>query len=169
MNAVRNNPRSPFKPLPKGADILIAVRRSIRVGRHAGRPLEELGIVPDHRHYMTRRDLLNRNDDLMRRAAEILKKQPVYTLSVKPFTNKEGSPFIVVTAVSKVKPHDKVKNISRLDVYIDGRPCRSLDAKDGTIQARRMTLRRSLKRKVEVLLEAYDGENNLVAAWRRKL
>src|SRR5215510_2567964 len=43
VNAVGNNSRSPFKPLPKGADLLVAIRRSIRVGRHAGRPLEELG------------------------------------------------------------------------------------------------------------------------------
>ncbi|MDX6385217.1 MAG: hypothetical protein QOK48_2790, partial [Blastocatellia bacterium] len=64
VNAVRAAPKSPFKPLPKGADLLVAVRRSIRVGRHAGRPLEELGISPDHRHHMTRRDLLQSNDDL---------------------------------------------------------------------------------------------------------
>jgi hypothetical protein len=169
VNAVKDTPHSPFKPLPRGADMLLAVRRSIRVGRHAGRPLEELGIVPDQRHHMTSRDLLGLNDDLVRRAARILTKKPVYALSVKPFTRKEGARGIVVTASSKIEPPNKGRNISRLDVYVDGRPHKSLDAKDGSIPARRITLGVSGERKLELLLEARDGTNNLVAVHRRRL
>jgi hypothetical protein len=167
MNAVRNAPNSPFKPLPKGADLLVAVRRSIRVGRRSGRPLEELGITPDHRHHLTRRDLLKRNDDLVRRAARILEKKPIYSFSVKPFRRKEGSRGVVVTAGSKTQPGDKIKNISRLDVYLSGRPYKTFDAKNGSIKARRVTLGRR-KGKTELLLQAFDGANNLVAAYRHE-
>src|SRR5258706_11206406 len=135
VNAVSDKPHSPFKPLPKGADILLAVRRSIRVGRHAGRPLEELGIIPDQRHHMTKRDVLNSNEDLIASAARILAKKPVYALSVKPFTRKEGARGIIVTAVSKILSPDSGRKISRLDVYVGGRPYKSFDARDGGVHA----------------------------------
>ncbi|MEK6322493.1 MAG: S41 family peptidase [Acidobacteriota bacterium] len=168
IKAVGNHHRSPFRPLPRGADMLVAVRRSIRVGRHAGRPLEELGIVPDQRHYMTKRDVLNRNDDLIKRAGRSLKSKPVYALSVKPFTLKEGSFGLVITAVSRLEPRNSRSKISRLDLSVNGRPCKSFDAKDGSIRARRVILGSS-DRKTELLLEARDGANNLVAVYRRKL
>src|SRR5256884_8059987 len=76
--------KSLFKPLPRNSDMALAIRRSIRVGQRDGRPLEELGIAPDHRHYMTRRDLLEHNADLVRRAAQILGTKPIYSLSVQP-------------------------------------------------------------------------------------
>jgi hypothetical protein len=166
MKAVGNHPNSVFKPLPRGTDMVVALRRSIRVGRHAGRPLEELGIVPDERHHMTRRDVLGTNDDLIKSAARILAKKPVYRLSVEHFTRKEGTRGIVVTAVSKIEPRDSDKNISRLDVYMNGRPYKSVDAKEGSILARRITLRRRGTRKTDLLLEAYDGTSNLVAIYK---
>jgi hypothetical protein len=149
--------------------MLVAVRRSIRVGRHAGRPLEEFGIVPDRRHHMTKRDVLESNDDLIIRAARILIKKPKYALSVRPFTPKDGSRGIVINAVSKIEPPDSRKNISRLDVYLDGRPYKSLDAEDGSIRARRIALRGRRRRKTELLVEARDRENKLVAVHRRAI
>lgn len=169
MNAVRDNPHSPFKPLPRGADILVAVRRSIRVGRHAGRPLEELGIIPDQRHYITKRDVLNRNDDLIKRAGRILKKKPVYALSVDTFKQKDGTDGIGIRASSKNQPRDRSTNISRLDCYINKRPCKSFDAKDGSILARITSLGRRQNGTAELTLEAYDGDNNLVAVRRHQL
>jgi C-terminal processing protease CtpA/Prc len=169
VNAIGNHSKSPFKPLPRGADMLVAVRRSIRVGRHAGRPLEELGIVPDRRHFMTKRDVLERNDDLIKRAARILMKKPKYALAAKPFTPKEGSRGIVINAVSKVERRDGGRNIARVDVYLDGRPYKSLDAEDGFIHSRRIALRRSRSKKTELLLEARDRANNLLAVCRRAI
>jgi hypothetical protein len=169
INAFGKHPKSPFKPLPRGADMLVAVRRSIRVGRRAGRPLEEFGIVPDRRHHMTKRDVLENNDDLIMRAARILMKKPKYTLSVKPFTPKDGSRGVVINAVSKIEPLDSRKNISRVDVYVDGRPHKSLDAEDGSIRARRIALPGSRRRKTELLVEARDGVNNLLAVYRRAI
>jgi hypothetical protein len=168
VNATQGNSVSPFKPLPRGADIVLAVRRSIRVGRHAGRPLEELGIVPDQRHYMTRRDVLGSNDDLIRRAAGMLIGKPTYRLSVTPYERNDGTRVIVVTAQSKITPPDEAKNISRLDVYIDGRPYKSLDSERGELRAKRFTIGGS-KGSIEVLVEARDGTNNLVAVYRRKI
>ena len=164
INANRRAPNSSFKPLPKGADLLVAVRRSIRIGRHSGRPLEELGIAPDHRHYTTKRDLLKSNVDLIRMAARILKKKPIYSLSVKPFTRKEGSRGVTVTARSKISPGKRMENISYLNIYVNGRFFKNIDCKNGTIKAR--TILERSKGKSELLVQAFDGANNLVAAYR---
>jgi C-terminal processing protease CtpA/Prc len=63
---------SPFKKLPKRMGMRVALRRCIRVGKNAGRPLEEFGVIPDERHFMTRTDLLDNNRDLILHAVEIL-------------------------------------------------------------------------------------------------
>jgi hypothetical protein len=61
-----------FTTLPYGADMRVAVRRMLRVGKNAGIPLEDLGVVPTHRHEMTRTDLLQGNKDLVAHACRIL-------------------------------------------------------------------------------------------------
>jgi hypothetical protein len=167
MTAIGKHPHSVFKPLPRGADMVVALRRSIRVGRHAGRPLEELGIVPDERHYMTRADVLGTNEDLTKRAAKILAKKPAYGLSVEHFSATDGARWVVVNVCSKVGPHDDKKKISRLDVYLNGRPYKSVDAREGSMRDRRITLGSGHKGKTELRLEAYDGTNDLVAAYKR--
>ena len=168
VNASRGTARSQFKNLPNGADFVLAVRRSIRVGRHAGRPLEELGIVPDLRHYITRRDVLGANDDLIKRAARILAKKPVYSLTVEHFKDKQGARGIVVSALSKVNSADRVKNITRLDVHMNHRPYKSIDAKNGKVQAR-IRLAKPGSSEIELRLEARDRTNRLVAVHRRRL
>jgi C-terminal processing protease CtpA/Prc len=165
MDAVRATTNSPFKPLPKGADLMVAVRRSIRVGRQAGRPLEELGIAPDHRHQMTKRDVLKANDDLIKRAARILERKPIYSLSVKASAWKDGSRTVVMRVGTKIKSPKKVQYISRLDIYVAGRPYKSFDARDGSLSSRKFTLKRN-KGRNNLLVQAFDGANNLVAAYR---
>src|SRR6267378_2719549 len=165
IDAVRAAPNSPFKPLPQGADLLVAVRRSIRVGRQAGRPLEELGITPDVRHHMTKRDLLKANDDLIRKAARILEKKPIYSLSVKPSRWKNGFRELLVRAGSKIQSGAKVQNIARLDVCVAGRPYKTFDSEDGSIRARRLTLKHR-RGKNDLLVQAFDRANNLLAAYR---
>jgi C-terminal processing protease CtpA/Prc len=56
------NINNPFTPLPNGADLTIAVRRSLRAN---GYPLEDLGVRPDFQHRMTKDDILNGNKDLI--------------------------------------------------------------------------------------------------------
>jgi hypothetical protein len=61
-----------FGGLPQGVNFRTAVRRSTRVGPRAGVPLEDLGVVPDQQHRMTRRDILENNADLIEHAAQLL-------------------------------------------------------------------------------------------------
>jgi hypothetical protein len=68
--------------LPKGADLRIAVRRTLRVGPNAGEILEDFGIVPDQIHLMTRKDLEENNDDLIAAAIEALQTLPSHRLVV---------------------------------------------------------------------------------------
>ena len=73
----RKAKRSPFKRLPGGADFLVAFRRYLRVGPESGNDIEDFGVRSDYRHRMTRADLLNSNEDLIRHAVEILRgKEP---------------------------------------------------------------------------------------------
>jgi C-terminal processing protease CtpA/Prc len=58
--------------LPKNATFRVSIRRTTRVGKNTGMPLEDLGVVPDHIHHMTKNDLLNQNADLIEKAASIL-------------------------------------------------------------------------------------------------
>ncbi|MEZ4733758.1 MAG: S8 family serine peptidase [Caldilineaceae bacterium] len=66
-------PNEPLlRPLPKEANFRVAIRRTSRVGVHAGLPLEDLGVTPDEIYHMTQRDLLQDNVDLIEKAASLL-------------------------------------------------------------------------------------------------
>ncbi|MGD8626727.1 MAG: S41 family peptidase, partial [Anaerolineae bacterium] len=116
-----SDPESPFRPLPHGADMRVAVRRTLRVGERAGIPLEDLGVVPDAYHLMTRRDLMEGNVDLLEEAGRILARKPVYRLSVEIESLKR------TTLKAKVY----TQNLSRLDIFLGGRPQGSLNVGDG--------------------------------------
>ncbi|MEL6555906.1 MAG: S41 family peptidase [Cyanobacteria bacterium J06621_11] len=113
--------QTPYEPLPHQSGMRVAVRRTLRVGEQAGTPVEDLGVVPDSRHALTKNDLLNGNQDLIDAAAAILKKMPVRLLTVKT-KKKKGAILISVDTAG----------FSRLDVYFDGRPVKSVDVKDGS-------------------------------------
>ncbi len=57
--------------LPGDADLHVATRRVFRADASAT-PLEELGIVPDHIHHPTRRDVLDHDIDLFTQAARLI-------------------------------------------------------------------------------------------------
>lgn len=118
------SPSSPFKPLPNGANMRASVRRTLRVGDRTGTPVEDLGIVPDKRHYLTKNDLLKSNMDLINQAASLLAQLPVHTLTINVTAKSATALTVAVTA----------KNVSRVDVYLEGRPQRSLDVQDGTTE-----------------------------------
>lgn len=65
-------PDSPFQELPRGTNMRVAIRRTTRVGDHAGLPLEDLGVQPDKIHRMTRDDVLYKNRDLIAAAAALI-------------------------------------------------------------------------------------------------
>jgi hypothetical protein len=113
---------SPFKPLPNNASFRVAVRRCTRVGKRSGVLVEDLGIVPDAIHRMTKRDILNEYVDLINRAGEILATMPVQAVTVQVQT---------VGGLNKVDI--TTKHVTRLDLFLDARPLRSLDVGDGTL------------------------------------
>jgi hypothetical protein len=63
--------------LPGGCDLRLAMRRTLRVGANAGTPLEDLGVVPDKRYHLTRRDVLGQNEDLVAYAASVMGTFPI--------------------------------------------------------------------------------------------
>lgn len=105
-----------FKSLPNGAGMRVAIRRTLRVLGHEGMPLEDLGVIPDYKHDMTKEDVLNGNVDLINHAASILAKMPIYKISAS-VTKSDG----------KISVNISTENITRLDVYLDDRPQRSMD------------------------------------------
>ncbi len=64
---------NPLKPLPKGANLSVAVRRILRKNDE---PIEDLGILPNFLHKITKNDLLYGNIDLIRKAMEVLLPKP---------------------------------------------------------------------------------------------
>ncbi|MFE1788783.1 S41 family peptidase [Streptomyces sp. NPDC059525] len=116
------DPETPYRPLPKGAGMRVAIRRSLRVAANSGTPVEDLGITPDIPYRMTRRDLLEGNADLFERAGEVLKGLTPHVLSITDATAADsGALRLTVKAV----------NVDRLDVYVDQRPRASVDLSDG--------------------------------------
>lgn len=72
LQQVVPGPNSPFRDLPRGANMRVAIRRTTRVGANSGLPLEDLGVQPDEVHRMTRNDVLNGNQDLVEAATALL-------------------------------------------------------------------------------------------------
>ena len=117
-------PDNPYKPLPGDARLRVAIRRTLRVGKRAGTPVEDLGVTPDELHRFTRNDLLSGNQDLIERAGQLLKNLPKRRLKVVagPHSPPQLS-FVVDT-----------KGLHRLDIFGDGRPEGSIDLTDGVTE-----------------------------------
>jgi hypothetical protein len=71
-NYYKNASNSPFRGLPKGAELRVAFRRSQRVGPQIGNDVEDFGVRPDYVYDMTRNDLLKGNVELINHAASLL-------------------------------------------------------------------------------------------------
>ena len=98
----------------------VSIRRTLRVGALAGTPVEDLGVVTNERHHMTRDDLINGNVDLLDRAGEILKACPCAGSTSRRHA-RDGA-LEVASAVA---------NVDRVDLYVDGRPFTSVDSPPG--------------------------------------
>jgi peptidase S41-like protein len=163
--AQEGDPASPFNTLPKGAEMIVAMRRSIRVGLRAGAPLEEFGVSPDVLHFMTRRDLLHDNTDLLAHAARLIRHQPSYRLSVRP--DPAAAPGgVVVSAASKVTRAKGARRIARVDVYVNTRPVLSVDAEDGIVAATPVPIAGGTRRRAAIEARAWDHAGRLVAVCR---
>ena len=111
---------SPLEQLPSGASFRVSIRRTTRVGERSGVPVEDLGVVPDEVHRMSKADVLEGNRDLIERAGELLSQLPRYALSVK---TRSRADHVTVTV--------EAENLTRLDAAVDGRPLASLDVEGG--------------------------------------
>jgi C-terminal processing protease CtpA/Prc len=120
MEIPEPDPDTPYVPLPNGADMRVSIRRTLRVNDLAGTPVEDLGVVPDHRHELTRRDVLEGNPDLLDTAGALLAALPRRALRLTP--SLAGGTLTVQVGTA---------GIERLDVYVDGRPRASADVPDG--------------------------------------
>ena len=106
----------PFRPLPGGADMSIVIRRLLRVGRSAGIPLEDYGVIPDQQHAVTRNDIMNEDADLMDAAAGLLGQGVPRRFDV-----------VLSEAGGELTASFAVLGIDRADVDVDGRPRLTVD------------------------------------------
>jgi hypothetical protein len=144
-------PAGPFRALPAGARFRVALRRSLRVGKRSGEPVEDLGVVPDVRHGLTRRDLLEENADLMERAGALLKAGTSRRLDAE-LTSRTGTRAVLSLTTQAVRS---------IDVYRDGRPAVAVtELADGTSE---LTVPLTGKAQATVRIEGFD-RGSLVAA-----
>ena len=116
------DPTSPYEALPNGANMRVAIRRTLRVGELSGTPVEDLGVRPHATHQLTRADLLDGNVDLLDAAGALLAAMPVRRLGVT--TSLAGTTLTVELDVD---------GIDRVDLYLDDRPISSEDLDDDPI------------------------------------
>ncbi len=111
----------PAAPLPQGAELRVALRRSLRVGPNAGLEMEERGVLRDEPHQLTRRDLLEGDPDLLTHAARLLRARPWRTLvaAVAPGSGDRREVLV------------RTCHLDRLDTWHDGRPILSQDIAGG--------------------------------------
>jgi len=112
---------SSIHPLSVDAGMNAAVRRSVRVGPNAGTLLEDLGVVPDERHWLTRRDVLEGNPNLIEHASKILSRRRPYRLSITSARVSGGTAEITLDT----------KNLSSVDIHVDGHTRDAIEVADG--------------------------------------
>jgi hypothetical protein len=118
----RMAPRNPFPALPQGAEMRVAARRSTRLGKRSGVPLEDLGVMRDERYFMTRNDVLNHNEDLIAHAAGILEGKERQTLRLTAVGEPAAQRFQIDSS-----------NLDRVDLLVEDRPVLSLDVAGGPL------------------------------------
>ena len=147
------DPQSPFKDLPGGANMRVAIRRTLRVGGLAGTPVEDLGVVPDVLHPMTKDDVLSGNKDLLDHAGALLAALPARRLDVTSASVAGGAVALTL----------QVAKLDRIDVYVNDRPQLTSDVSDGAVS-------RSVQGSVgdQLRIEGFDG-GALVAVRRHQV
>ena len=113
-----------FSPLPAGASFRISTRRCFRVREKAGTLIERQGVRADQVHRATRADRLDGDRDLLERAEEVLSASPSPARSLEVVATVPTSGDIRIRTTTQA--------LSRLDLFVDGRPFLSPDVDDGT-------------------------------------
>lgn len=148
-------PGAVYQELPNGAGMRVSIRRTLRVGRRAGSPVEDLGVVPEERHFLTRNDLLNQNADLISKAGSLLAGgiQRGLTVTVQATSSTQATLAV------------DTQGMTRIDVYLDDRPIQSIDIQGGqTI----LTVPKAVSAQPNLEIRGYDGAQ-LVARYRTSI
>jgi cytosine/adenosine deaminase-related metal-dependent hydrolase len=152
--------QSPYVILPEGADFRVAVRRTIRVGLNAGGVIEDLGIRPDVQYHLTRRDLVEGNEDLIQAAAQALVRWgagrarlrlepgvgqlPRITVSLPPVGDAELTVSLHLRGLSGRAGEERSLDLAELlSAAADGRL--DVEVRGTTKSGKTFTLRESLK------------------------
>jgi hypothetical protein len=143
-----------LKQLPKGVQMRVALRRCLRVGTRMGQPVEDLGVVPDALHEITKRDLLEENADLMAAAGALLAQRQPRLLR---FTT-------TAAGAKKRKLTITTDAVTSIDAYVNNRPVATTATNDGTTQ---ITIPAAAGDVIR--LEGYDPAGGLIAAARQQL
>lgn len=147
---------SVYQPLPNQAGMRVSMRRTLRVGRRAGTPVEDLGVIPDERHFMTRDDVLKSNVDLINKAGALLAAiVPVRSLTV----NAQA------TSPTQVSVTADTQGMTRLDVYLEERPLQSTDVQGGQSA---FTITKTDPAQTNLEVRGFDG-TQLVARYRTNI
>ena len=143
-----------LKQLPKGVQMRVALRRCLRVGSWMGQPVEDLGVVPDELHGLTKRDLLDENVDLMATAGALLAQRQPRLLSFTSTAAGSGKRKLTITTDS----------ITSVDVYVSDRPVATTATSNGAIQVTVPAAAGDVIR-----LQGYDAAGALVAASQQEV
>jgi hypothetical protein len=108
-----------FDALPQGATFRVALRRTTRVGQNAGVPVEDLGVQPADVHFITRRDVMEQNVDLIRKAADMVTAETAYSLSGQAVPAQPRQVQV------------QGQNVTRVDIFVNGRPAATADLVNG--------------------------------------
>ncbi|HEU4422437.1 MAG TPA: S41 family peptidase [Pilimelia sp.] len=114
-------PEGPVRSLPRGAQLRVALRRSLRVGKRSGQPVEDFGVIPDVLYRMTARDVTDNNADLMERAGELLADGTPRQLDAEVSARTPAAVTLEVTTGA----------LTSLDVYANSRPVATATVADG--------------------------------------
>ena len=151
--ALMGDENESLQPLPADTGMRVSVRRTLRVGNRSGTPLEDLGVVPQERHHMTRRDVLEGNTDLIEHAGRILSLLPTVALGMQIGDRQADSTPMIVTT----------KNIAQLDVYVDGHPRTSVSIQDGETP---ISISTPDSGSCQIEVQGFDANGRLVAGRR---
>lgn len=138
------DPDAPYESMPGGSSLRVAIRRTLRVRANSGTPLEDIGVVPDHQHAITRNDLLNDNVDLFAAAGRLLSALPVRQMKVRVAPAAGNSVAVSLTTLS----------LDRIDFFIEGRPQHSVDVSAPTGE---VLVNKPGNAPAQLRLEGYSG------------
>ncbi|GIF73387.1 S41 family peptidase [Asanoa siamensis] len=138
---------SPYRRLPGGTGLSVAIRRTLRVGRNVGVPVEDFGVEPERVHRTTRADLVGDNVDLFAFAAGLLREHGRprrFGIGLKESADGVAIEF-------------EAAHVDRADVHADGRPRHTVDLGEHT-----RTLVTGVADATELRVEGYE-QGRLVA------